>query len=518
MQNLMKTNLYSIAGSLALGLAVFVLSCNKQLNQQPPSSITTAQFYSNTNDFTQAVNGAYNQLRAYPDQVLWMGEMRSDNIYATSDGNRDWQAIRNFSPNLTTVTFINSAWDNNFNGVYNCNSVLDNLKTKGQNVTDPNLRARFAAECHFLRAFYYFQMVRLYGEVPIIDHVVTAAQAAAVKRSAVPDVYTFIIADLNSAIDSLPNSYTGADIGRATKWAAKGLLGLVYLTRSGSTYTGVDGPTQGTNEWSQALAQFNDIIGSGQYTFGASYPNIFSYTNENNAEVIFDVQYVSGNNGADFPSQLTPLSYWGGVGISGSFNNGYGSSTYDISKDLRSSYANSMGAATDVRDTFNILWKYPVDLKNPPTMDTVDPFIKKYLNIAKRGTNQGDWPINFIVMRYTDVLMMKAECILHGASGSQSTVDSIVNLERKRAGIANLSNVDLPTLMEERRREFLGEGIRWNDLVREGMAVTTMNNWITNDGQSGTISNVIPAYVIYPVPEQEILASQGLYKQNPGYQ
>lgn len=511
-------NRYSITLSLLLSFGFLAISCSKQLNQQPPSAITTAQFYSNTSDFTQAVTGAYNQLRAFSDQVLWMGELRSDNIYATSDGNRDWQGIRNFSPNLTTVAFVNSAWDNNFNGIYNANSVLDNLKTKGQNVTDPNLRARFAAECHFLRAFYYFQLVRLYGQVPIIDHVVTSAQAAKIKRSPVADVYNLIIADLNTAIDSLPNNYTGADIGRVTKWAAKGLLGLVYLTRSGPTYTGVDGPTQGTNEWSQALAQFNDIIAGGQYTFGASYPNIFSYTNENNPEVIFDVQYVSGNNGADFPIQLTPLGYWGGAGISGSFNNGYGSSTYDISKGLRASYANSMGAATDVRDTFNIMWKYAVDTKTPPTIDTANPFIKKYLNLAKHGTTPGDWGINFIVMRYTDVLMMKAECILHGAPGNQSTVDSIVNLVRKRAGIATVSNVDLPTLMEERRREFLGEGIRWNDLVREGMAVTTMNAWITADGQSNTISNVIPAFVIYPVPEAEILAAPGLYTQNPGYQ
>jgi hypothetical protein len=93
-----------------------------------------------------------------------------------------------------------------------------------------------------------------------------------------------------------------------------------------------------------------------------------------------------------------------------------------------------------------------------------------------------------------------------------------VNLVRKRAGIATVSNVDLPTLMEERRREFLGEGIRWNDLVREGMAVTTMNNWIAADGQSSTISPVIPGFIIYPVPSQEMLTAPGLYTQNPGYQ
>jgi hypothetical protein len=511
--------IYSIAGSLALGLGILAVSCSKQLNQQPPSSITTAQFYSNTNDFTQAVTGAYNQLRAYPDQVLWMGEIRSDNVLATSDGNRDWQGIRNFSPNLTTVGFINTGWDNNFAGIYNCNSVLDNLASKGGNISDPTLRSRFSGEVHFLRAFYYFQLVRLYGQVPVIDHVMSAADVAKVKRSPVKDVYNLIISDLNTAIDSLPGSYTTTNIGRATKWAAKGLLGLVYLTRSGATYDGVDGPTQNTNEWNQALAQFNDIINSNAFTFGAKYPDIFSYTNENNPEVIFDVQYMSTNNGADFVSQLTPLGYWGGVGISGTYNNGYGSSTYDVSRNLRASYAASMGAATDVRDTFNIMWKYATDTKTPPTMDTVDPFVKKYLNIAKRGTAYNDWPINFIVLRYTDVLMMKAECILHGAApGTQADVDKIVNMVRTRAGIASLSNVNLATLMEERRREFLGEGIRWNDLVREGMAISTMNAWIASDTLSSSISNVIPGYVIYPVPQQELLTAPGLYTQNPGYQ
>ena len=337
----MKTikNSYSIIGSLALSMCILAIACSKQLNQQPPSSITTSLFYSNTNDFTQAVTGAYSQLRNYPDQVLWMGEMRSDNIYATSDGNRDWQAIRNFSPNLTTVSFINSGWDSCFTGIYNANSVLDNLVTKGTNVTDPNLRARFAAECHFLRAFYYFQLVRLYGQVPIIQHVMSAAAVEKVKRSPVSDVYSLIISDLNTAIDSLPGTYTGADIGRATKWAAKGLLGLVYLTRSGPTYDGVDGPTQNTNEWNLAFNQFNDIINSNAFTFGTNYPNIFSYTNENNPEVIFDVQFMSTNNGADYPSQLSNPGFWSGTGIAGTYANAYGSSSYDISKNLRASYA-----------------------------------------------------------------------------------------------------------------------------------------------------------------------------------
>ena len=512
----MKISKYHILACAVVG--VFVAACSKQLNQQPQSSITTALFYSNTNDFTQAVTGAYNQLRNYPDQLMWLGEMRSDNIIAGSDGNRDWQAINNFSSSLSSVSFITSGWDNNFNGIYNVNSVLDNLRTKGGNISSPALASRFGAECHFLRAFYYFQLVRLYGGVPIVDHIMTPTAVEKINRSSVSDVYKLIIADLDTAMAGLPNSYTGADIGRATHWAAEGLLGLVYLTRSGPVYQGVDGPTQGTNEWDSALVHFNNIINSNQFTFGTNYPNIFSYTNEDNPEVIFDVQYLNSVNGATFPSDLTPLGYWGGVGIAGTYGNGYGSVTYDIPHNLRNSYASSAGAATDVRDTFNVLWKYPTTTTTPVAMDTSDPFIKKYINIAKRGTGYNDWPINFIVLRYTDVLMMKAECILNGATpGSQTDVDNIVNQVRTRAGIAPMSNVTLPQLMEERRREFLGEGLRWNDLVREGMAVTTMNAWIASDTVTKD-AQVIPAFVIYPVPEAEILTTNGLYKQNPGYQ
>ena len=113
--------------------------------------------------------------------------------------------------------------------------------------------------------------------------------------------------------------------------------------------------------------------------------------------------------------------------------------------------------------------------------------------------------------------MMKAECILHGSAGTQADVDAIVNKVRARAGVGALSNVDLPTLMAERQREFLGEGLRWNDLVREGLAVTQMNAWRVADGIT-KINEIVPNYVIYPVPSSELTTAPGLYTQNPGYQ
>lgn len=500
-------------------LVLMLGACNKKLDQSPVSNVVTTNFFSNTSDFLAGVNGVYSNLNAYPDYQLWMGEMRSDNVSASSDGNRDWQGINDFTKTLTTTAFIIGAYDNDFNGIYNANTVLNALKTKGGNISDASMKTRFEGEVRFLRALYYFDLVRFYGELPIIDSATTYQDALSIGRSPVKDVYNMILRDLDSAIAKLPATYTSTNIGRATSGAAKTLKGLVYLTRSGPTYSGVDGPTLASGEYDKALALFNDVISSGAYSFVANYPDIFSYTNENNKEVIFDVQYVSGYStssttyGADYPSMLVPPGYFTGIGLSG-YGNGYGTCQFNIPYDLTASY--KAAGVTDSRDTFNILRQFKANTTDV-VYDTTRPFIKKYINIAKIGANYRDWPINFIVMRYTDVLMMKAECILNGATGgSQTDVDAIVNQVRARAGLPAISNVTLAQLMEERRREFLGEGLRWNDLVREGMAVTTMNNWKTSQNLTN-INTVINDYIIYPIPEAEILVKAGLYTQNPGY-
>jgi starch-binding outer membrane protein, SusD/RagB family len=491
-------------------------SCSKQLDQQPVSSVTSENFYLNTSDFLQAVNGVYSRLKAYPNQALWLGEVRSDNVTAASDGNRDWQGIENFSPNLTTTDFIEDGWNNDFNAIFNANSVLEALGAKGSNITDAALRSRLEAEVRFLRAFYYFDLVRTYGRVPVLDKPLAPQDVATVDRSPVAEVYNFIIRDLEAAAAVLPPAYSGANVGRATAGAAKSLLGLVYLTKSGPVYDPeVDGPGQNSNEWGKAVALFNEVIASNQYQFLSGYPDIFSYTNENNKEVIFDVQFMLTNSGAGFPSQLVPSGFWDAQGLS-NYGNGYGSGSYNVSTNLLDSYRNSAGGKVDRRDTFSIRHSFPTSTAVNAPVDTTRPFLKKYIDQSRRGKDRADWPINFIVIRYTDVLMMKAEAMLHGAPGTQAEVDALVNQVRARAGLDPVANVTLEQLMEERRREFAGEGLRWNDLVRSGMAVTTMNNFIASEKLT-TVNPVIPAFTLYPVPAAELQAKPGLYTQNKGY-
>lgn len=276
-------------------LAVFMLgACEEELDLTPISDAGSNAFYNNVDDFTQAVNGVYNTLQFHPDRYVDLGEVRSDNIYAAGlAGVRDWNAINNFLNTISTLTFIEDVWNSTFNGIMRANTVLDQLQENPNAVPDATLRARFEAEARFLRALYYFDMVKWFGRLPIIDTFVSPAEALNIERSPVEEVYNLIIADLEFAINNLPDTYSGANQGRATSLAAKGILARVYLTRSGPVLH-PNGPTLGTNEYDQALTLLNDIINSGQFSMVDSYAAIFDYTNENNSEIVWDIEYVSG--------------------------------------------------------------------------------------------------------------------------------------------------------------------------------------------------------------------------------
>jgi starch-binding outer membrane protein, SusD/RagB family len=490
---------------LAAGVAMLMASCSKDLNQTPISSATTETFYATPNDFIQATNAIYNDLRNYPNRQLNLSETRSDNLYAVSEGGvRDWDPINDFQRTLASNPYVAEAWLGNYNGIYRANAFLDQLKNKGSVITDASLKSRLEGEARFLRALFYFDLVRWFGKVPLIDHPTTASEASSIGRSPVSDVYNLIISDLKFAADNLPDAYAAADVGRATKYAAKGILALVYMTRSGPTY-GIEGPGLGLNEWSQALTLLNEIIASNKYAFLSKYSDIFSYTNENNKEVIFDVQYISGGLGlgASYVWLLVPEGYFN---LNGLPNQG-GLYIRPVSNTLLNSYE-----AGDVRKTFSIQPGYTYQ----GTTETRS-FVKKYVDVSKYGKNTGDWPINFIVLRYTDVLMLKAECILKGAPGTQAEVDAIVNQVRQRAGLGPISNVTLPQLMAERQKEFIGEGLRWHDLVRSGLVETVMPAWIAAEDVQKQIQPFNKNYIIYPIPQSELDVKQGLYTQNPGY-
>jgi hypothetical protein len=506
-----------------IALSILASSCSKDLNQTPISTPTTATFYKQPSDFITAVNATYNDLRNYPDRLLDLSEIRSDNIYGVSVSGRDWDPINDFATGIAPNTYVEEAWSTDFNGVFRANTVLDQLTKNASYVGSAVLATRLTAESRFLRAFYYFDMIRYYGGLPIIDHPVLAAEAATIARSSVSDTYKFIIADLQFAIANLPANYAGTypaytstDVGRATKYAAEAILAEVYMARSGPTY-GIQGPGMASGEWNLAVALLQDIITNGGFAFNPSYATLFSYANQSptvNKEAVFDVMYVSGQSpvlGADFVWQLTPQNYFNSLPAGNSIAEG-SLEIIPVSNNLFTSYE-----AGDLRKALSINSAGYTYLGSTESR----PFFKKYLDLTKIPTaSRFDWGINYMAVRYTDILMLKAECILNGGGGgSQSDVDNIVNMVRTRAGLGTKTGITLAQLFDERRREFADEGLRWFDLQRSGNLVTIMNAWAAIDDTANPrkINTVVPNYVIYPVPQTQLDAQPGLYTQNLGY-
>jgi hypothetical protein len=488
---------------LSTVIALALGSCESELEQSPISEIGSNSFYQNESDFQNAVNGIYSQLMPKAERYFDLSEIRSDNMYATTEvGVREHEPINNFARSLAPNPLIEDSWNNNFNGIMRANTVLDQLSEDV--VADQEMRANFEGQAKFLRAFYYFDLVRWYGAVPVFETFVSPEEALEVPQSAPSDVYELIISDLNDAISLLPGMQD--DTGRANSWAAKALKAKVHLTRSGPEY-GIQGPGLGVNEYDEALGLLNDVINNGPYGWVDNYAEIFAYGNENNADIVFDIQFIGDGLGVGsyYPGYMAPSNYFNAVGIP--FPAGL--EVKEVSDDLLESYGEN-----DLRREVSVQEGY-TDLNG--NFDP-RPFFRKFLDEEEAGQNRFDWGINYPLIRYTDVLMMKAEAILQGASGSQDEVDEIVNDVRERAGLGSVSGVDLEMLMEERRREFAAEGLRWHDLVRSGLVLEIMNEWLPTEDDRNVMADEMEAnWVIYPIPFNQLTVREGLYEQNDGY-
>ena len=485
-------------------LSVLAFSCSEDLDQTPISEQGSNNFYRNTADFESAVTGIYSTLQSYPVYQFYLSETRSDNLYAVSPtGVRAYDPINAFDRSLATNTIIADNWNTDFTGIFRANTVLDQLTEEV--VPDAATMDRLRGEAKFLRAFFYFDLVRTYGKVPVFERVYTPTETLEVPRAPVAEVYDLILADLIEAANLLPDSYGADSLGKVTSWVAKALLGQVYLTRSGPTY-GIEGPGLDSDEYNLALAQFNDIIENAPFGFADDYARIFDYNNEHNEEIIFNIEYVSGGVGvgAEYPSVPVPDGYLmvNSVGFSN------GETAKQVSTDLINTYEEE-----DIRDDLDILQGYADQNGNFNPV----PFYTKYLNLDRAGQDRFDWGLNYPIIRYTDIITMKAEAILMGGTGTQAEVDAAVNAIRDRAGLTPIAGADLATLLQAKRLEFAGESRRWYDLVRTGTVVNTINTWIEIEDVQNRMLPMDENQILFPVPSSQITVKENLYEQNPGY-
>lgn len=472
-------------------------SC-KKLDENPSSIIVSSQFYKTSSDAASAVNAVYSSLNSdpagdfplYGRQLNLLVENASDNqVYSPSNTNPDVRA-------LGTVTYISSnsrtqkVWQQLYYGINRANIAIDNIPAIQM---DTAQRARLVRESKFIRALLYFDLVRLYGAVPLVLHNPTTINPTAllIGRSPVDSVYTQIITDLKDATN-LPKSYSGTDVGRATGGAAHTLLAKVYLTQQ---------------DWSDALAQLNIVINGGYgYALFPNYYDAFQKATKNGKEHIFSVQFET-NLGAANSVQYLSESFT-------SFN----TKTWPIDVPADSSLY-KLFSATDTRravtfysSVYNAATGQTVVYNNPYA-----PYFNKFVDYSLTPlSTQAQSGINYPVLRYADVLLMYAEAQNELNGGPTADAYAAINQVRTRASVPNLTaglnQSDFrDSLFLERRKEFIQEGHRWFDLVRQG-GTTLVDALHKIPAKSAASSK----NTLFPIPLVEIQLNPKL-TQNPGY-
>jgi len=461
---IMKTSTYI----LAISAVLLMSSCTKDLELSPISNANTADFYKTAKDIDNAVIAAYKfhkQLYSANFSVQSvLDEIRSDNTTMVQ-----LDVLDRFVKD-TGKEWYGWSWDGCYKAIYMCNLAIEKAETVDMDAT---LKNQYIAEARFLRALVYFELVRNFGDVPLVTATPVSfdAESVQVPRDPAAEIYTQIIADLQFASQNLPVSREGNNIGRATKGAADGMLGKVYLT---------------TGDKTSALESLRAVVSSNQYRLMDTYAEVWDIDNENNAESLFELQFKPVTDGSPMQNLFSSI---GAVGVPG------GGLGYNL-------------ATSELVSAFE-----PGDERFAITM-TEDPngvyYTIKYNDPAMTaGNNSGH---NFYILRYADVLLMLAEAL-----GETPESYGYINEIRDRAGLGDIDESSAGSfaekLLHERRVELAFENHRWHDLLRFGVAIPVMNAHFQEIGLDITISE---NDLLMPIPQTAISANPKL-EQNPGY-
>lgn len=517
-----------LAGSLLLGAT----SCQKDiLNQPNPNLATTASFWQNSGDATKGVIAAYSGLQQVGTYRRWLNfafDIRDDEGFSQSP----WNELRDFN------RFIIGNYDfevnlviyrDHYRAIVRCNQVLDNVPTIAG--MDATMQKQILAEAKFLRALYYFNLVSLYGRVPLVVNQVTALNSIPAQATDEAQVWNLIYSDLLAAIPDLPATYSGNDVGRATKGAAQTLLGKAYMQN---------------RRWADASTQFTAVIGSGLYKLTDTYTDNFRHTSENNSESIFEVQFSDAKRGGNDQDDAT--SSEGGqrsqfFGVPGfGFNDGEVrpwvvneflkeptaagqrdprlASTVFYNRFDQTQFPSALPVDNDrgVYSQGNFETRYAGDARNLARV-----YWRKYQTDYYRTFEDFDSPINQRIMRYADVLLMQAEAL--NEQGQTTTAIPLINQVRQRAstGLAPLgtsastfTQASLRAqIMHERVTELTGEGTRWFDLRRWNYFndQTGISSLAAHDADYTNF--VLNKSRLLPLPQTDVDLAK--LTQNPGY-
>jgi len=470
-------------------------SCNEDFLQKEPLNILTDEaFFQTPEQAIEATNAVYNMLRRWEVHVfayVGMTDMVSDDSDkgSTATDANFLLEIDNFTFNPSNLAPA-TIWTGFYKGIYRANTAIDRIPAVEM---DEALKARLIAECRFLRAYFYFNMVRWFGDLPLITKPLLPNEFEQ-PRKPQAEVYAQIIADFEAAAATLPETYPAAEVGRVTKGAANGMLARVYLTL---------GDFQKTEQYATA------VINSGKYALYPNFAKLFTPEGENSSESVFEVQATSD------PQGLGGSQYNEVQGVRGVPNLGWGFNR--PSDNLVAAFEGS-----DPRREGTILYVGEVLPDGSAVVeDNVEVINERYNQKAwtpqPLNGNNGWGGGNIRILRYADVLLMAAEAM--NENGKPQDALTLVNQVRARARGANpfiLPNITVTDkdllrqrIWQERRVELALEQHRWFDLKRQGRLASVM--------QAAGKPFVAGKHELFPIPQEEIDLSNGLLTQNPNY-
>ncbi len=472
----MKTYLFSLV--IVFGL---LSSCEDDLQLSPISLDSTGTFYKTPEDIEQATVAAYDALQAsgqYGSSFAFTMEVRSDNSRqgSTTSSGGVFGDLDLFRMEATSPV-VERIWSAAYLGIQRCNILLNRIDAV-ENNSNKDVQI---GEAKFIRALTYFNLVRTFGDVPLVTiEYDDPFEAFELGRTPKSEVYVQIIKDLTEASQSLGT--TAIRPGGATKNAANALLGKVHLTLG-------DAPS--------AVTALEAVLG----TLLPNYADVFGVLNENNSESLFEIQFIAGGigEGSSFANEFAPQ---GATEVIGGVGTTQGNNLPTL--DLYNSYQ-----AGDLRRDIAI-----------GTASTGVLYTKKYVDTPFLNFDADN---NFIVLRYADAVLMLAEAL--NEESYLLNVDealTLLNSIRTRAGLLTpLTSTDLPdqdafrtAIANERRWELCFENHRWFDLVRTGKALEVMN---AHTSATGTLETVTNEKLLYPIPQSQVDATNGEITPNPGY-
>lgn len=491
-----------------LFLLPLFLACSKFLDKAPLDSVNTENYWKTEEDAINAVNGAYQPLQ-WPklyNMRIWTTDIWAGNSVVGAGGGTDGIETVDIANFVTTSD--NAAaldiWRGPAPGILRANLVIENVP--GMEIRE-DIKNRVVGEARFLRGLYYFILVQLFGDVPLITKAQTPEDDLRPARTPKEKVYELIIEDLETAVQLLPDrsQYAAADIGRASKGSAMGLLAKVFLT---------------LKQYDKVVPLCEQINAMG-YRLNEDYSDNFRIATENSVESLFEVQYIGKTSYGfwDNENQASWVSTFTGPRNSDFVAGGYGWN--QPTEEFVNAYE-----AGDLRKDKTILYQGcpPFDSKQYLASYSATGYnLRKFLVPKSESPDYDTNPLNFPVLRFADVLLMWAEALNElGRTGeAQAAATDIhnggpLNRVRLRAGLPNVQGLNQQELREkiihERRMELAFEGHRWFDLMRYGNNGDYALNFFHSIGKT----NATTKHLLLPIPLKEIEANPNL-KQNPGY-